>query len=320
MVPEAERELQRTRELLSARVEAALEHARVDLAAADRDLSAAVAQELSGELDSPQPAPPALSTWLLRRRWQRAAAAAVSEGDLPAQVAVLCAAQAGVDRLRPLLARASTHRAPLLAAAAETARRAELVTRVVKTQTLAQLADERARLCLGVRAEAHPAAVAVWDAGQRVRRELVATGARTPEWVEEHVPAVPKPDPPSAPGTLARHDVAPGAKWPHGPGPHTYTLVAQRRDVRDRATVRWLSEVIGDEEAGQVADRLLAHRPEGGVIRVDGHGDVTTQRRNGGGRFYLGRVGAAEWFPEFVASQPAAIAVSGRGGTVRDWR
>lgn len=88
----------------------------------------------------------------------------------------------------------------------------------------------------------------------------------------------------------------PGAKWPFAAGDCAYSLRARDEDVREYETGRLLSEVIGAKKASKVARRLLRHRPEGGMIRVDTDGDVSTQRKSGGGRFYLGRVSADEWF------------------------
>jgi hypothetical protein len=89
----------------------------------------------------------------------------------------------------------------------------------------------------------------------------------------------------------------PGQRWTHV-GEYLYLLNARLVDVRDyKEPSRLLSEVIGPVRARRVAESLLAHRPEGGAIRVDRFGNVSTQRKSGGGRFFLGTVSADEWFP-----------------------
>ena len=100
--------------------------------------------------------------------------------------------------------------------------------------------------------------------------------------------------------SMAFHSVLPGEKWPYGAGEFSYSLRPSAGDIYEYETDTWLSDVIGKKKARKVFDRLAAHRPEGGTIRVDSDGDVSTQRKTGGGRFYLGRVTAEEWFPDVI--------------------
>lgn len=87
------------------------------------------------------------------------------------------------------------------------------------------------------------------------------------------------------------------------PGDHAYSLKAGVKNVREYAEPRRLvSEVVGAKKAKKVARRLLRHRPEGGMIRVDTDGDVSTQPKSGGGRFYLGGVSREELFGGVIES------------------
>jgi hypothetical protein len=98
----------------------------------------------------------------------------------------------------------------------------------------------------------------------------------------------------------AAHDVSPGQPWPYGAGEYSYSLRPTAEDVYEYETSIWLSDLIGKDKARQVFKRLAKNRPEGGTIRVDADGDVSTQRKSGGGRFYLGRVADHEWFPNVI--------------------
>ena len=105
------------------------------------------------------------------------------------------------------------------------------------------------------------------------------------------------------PDALAYHSVLPGEKWPYGAGEHSYSLRPSTQDIYHYDTDTWLSDVIGKKKTKKVFARLAEHRPEGGTIRVDSDGDVSTQRKAGGGRFYLGRVTTDEWFPDVIEDE-----------------
>jgi hypothetical protein len=192
----AEQELAATATILTQRVDATLAHARDDLASCISDLEAQTTEALAAQLGDQLPALPAVVTWWRRRQWRTAADEALT-APLLTRLDVLCATDPGRHTARELLIATSTRRARVLAAAAETSRRTHQVTRTVKAHTLARLADERARLNLQVQQQAHPAAMAVWESGQRVRHELVATGAQTPKWVGENLPPIPRPASPA---------------------------------------------------------------------------------------------------------------------------
>lgn len=200
IVPAAERDLAATASLLTARIDAALEHARDELAASTADLQAATADALTAHLQTSHPGSRrSLTTRWLCRRWRAASTSALTDGDLATQLDSLCAVKGGTHTAGRLISETSARRARIVAAAAEAARRADVITRTVKAQTLAALAEERARLSLQVQQQAHPAAMTVWDAGQRVRDELIATGAKPPEWVAEQLPPIPQPTHPERP-------------------------------------------------------------------------------------------------------------------------
>lgn len=98
----------------------------------------------------------------------------------------------------------------------------------------------------------------------------------------------------------AAHSVAPGEEWPYGAGEHRYSLRPSTQDIYHYETDTWLSDVIGRKKTKKVVARLAKRRPEGGTIRVDSDDDVSTQRKAGGGRYYLGRVISDEWFPDTI--------------------
>jgi hypothetical protein len=52
------------------------------------------------------------------------------------------------------------------------------------------LRTQRTNMQQEFKAKTHPAAVKVWLSTQLVRKELVNTGTKTPEWVKENLPSV----------------------------------------------------------------------------------------------------------------------------------
>jgi hypothetical protein len=77
---------------------------------------------------------------------------------------------------------------------------------------------------------------------------------------------------------MALHSVRLGQRWPYGAGELSYSLGPSAGDIYEYQTDTWLSDVIGNKKARKICDRLAEHRPEGGTIRVDSDGDVSTQR------------------------------------------
>ena len=110
---------------------------------------------------------------------------------------VLCAVVGGKAAVRALVVDVSDRRAKVLGVVGESARRAELVSMAVRAEVLEGLRTQRTTLRRDLQAKAHPAAMTVWSATEHVRKELVATGARKPEWVKEHLPSVERPTLPS---------------------------------------------------------------------------------------------------------------------------
>src|SRR3954454_17716381 len=112
----------------------------------------------------------------------------------------------------------------------------------------------------------------------------------------------------STAASTAFFSVRPGQKWPYGTGEYSYSLRPWAEDVYEYETDTWLSDVVGKKKARKVVERLSQYRPEGGTIRVDSDGDVSTHRKSGGGRFYLGRVSPKEWFPDVIRAATSAPA------------
>ena len=107
---------------------------------------------------------------------------------------MLCAAEGGEAAARTLLLDVSRRRESVLGVVGESARRAELVSMAVRSEVLQDLRAQRATLRKDLQVKAHPAAVNVWSSTECVRKELVATGARKPEWVKENLPSVDRPE------------------------------------------------------------------------------------------------------------------------------
>lgn len=80
-----------------------------------------------------------------------------------------------------------------LAAAVEQAHRAAHLAAAARSAALSELASKQEQLGADVQRNAQAPALAVWQATSKVRDELVATGAKTPEWVNDNLPLPDKP-------------------------------------------------------------------------------------------------------------------------------
>lgn len=121
------------------------------------------------------------------RSWRVAALAAVDstpEDVLP----VLVAAPGAAQSARELMTRSVGRRATVLAAVAILIARLQHEAGCERDALIVQLTAERERLVDQVRAGVEPALEEIRQAAAAVRRELVHTGARSKQWVEEHLP------------------------------------------------------------------------------------------------------------------------------------
>jgi hypothetical protein len=192
----AEHNLVDTSATLTGRVDDAMAHARTSLATSSTDLQQAAVNALRAEASILAGLPPAraITVWRARRRWQAISAAALQADDTWPVLDALCGA-GSTEVVQGLLLEDAQRRARVMAGAAEVATRTEQLVQAVRADTMATLAGERLRLNQTVQKDTWPAARMVWVRGEAIRRELVATGAQKPEWVNEHLPSVPAPTP-----------------------------------------------------------------------------------------------------------------------------
>ncbi len=140
--------------------------------------------------------------WLVRHRiraW-RSAAARARTGPAGSALDVVAAAPGGRELVRSHLAQATRRRATILASAGVTAARLQRQAEQDRLALLLQLIDQRDRLQDGVRQAVQPHLAAIEAGTADVRRELVATGAKPQQWVDEHFPAQSNPTTSSVPG------------------------------------------------------------------------------------------------------------------------
>lgn len=199
-VPAAERRMKDAGEDLSERLARTLSHARGELDTIESDFHQLARSSVQARMSDVRSthAPVALLAHRQRRRWEDAAGAALRpEANTEACLDVLCAVEGGEAAVRALLVEVSDRRAKVLGVVGESARRAELVSMAVRAEVLEGLRAQRTTLRHDLQAKAHPAAMTVWSATEHVRHELVATGARKPEWVKENLPSVERPELPT---------------------------------------------------------------------------------------------------------------------------
>ena len=91
-----------------------------------------------------------------------------------------------------------------------------------------------------------------------------------------------------------------GELWRGGEVGRAYSLLLRVPDLLDRVNGRYLSQVIGAEQAAAVHGRLLQGRPDGGRVRITPDGTVVSRRDASSSWFVVGKVTAQEWFPADV--------------------
>lgn len=192
IVPRAERQAADRAALVRATVEVHTTHARGELRrleriiAAERQRLLAEAAQAVASAATSQP-----RRWLLMRRLRawRSAGIAARTAEPGRMLDVIAAAPGGRDIVRSHLEGAVRRRAVVLAAAGVVASRVHQQIERERMALLRGLVTERDRLEEGVRRRVEPKLAAVRARSAEVRKELVATGARTQEWVDEHIPA-----------------------------------------------------------------------------------------------------------------------------------
>lgn len=136
-----------------------------------------------------------LSLLAARRRatWRRRATEAIQHGDFGELLDVLLAARSARPVVEELLSTRSRRRAVALAAAVTQGQHAVRLATIARNAALSELAASQQQLGGQVERSANAPALAVWHATRKVRDELVATGAKRPEWVKENLPVPDKP-------------------------------------------------------------------------------------------------------------------------------
>lgn len=199
-VPAAEQRMREADTALCERMDWTVSHARMELDIIESDLHRLAKASVQSRLSEVREmrAPLAVLDRRRRRRWEDAAQAALKpEVSTEVRLDVLCAVRAGDAAVRALLLKISGRRAVVLGVAGEQTRRAELVSMAVRSEVQEDLRAQRADLEKDLRAKAHPAAVSVWSATERVRKELVYTGTKEVEWVNTNLPSVDRPKSPA---------------------------------------------------------------------------------------------------------------------------
>lgn len=126
--------------------------------------------------------------WLARRRaraW-RAAMAEARDGSSASLLDVVAAAPSGDLLVRAQLSTVARRRATVMAAAGIAGARLQRLAELERARLLTDLVAERDGLQQMVQQVAQPLAESLQAKTDLVRRELVATGARSQEWVDEH--------------------------------------------------------------------------------------------------------------------------------------
>ncbi|MBB2988118.1 hypothetical protein [Terracoccus luteus] len=199
--PVAQASLEQARTALAEQLSWTLVRARQELADSQASLEADARMVLTRKLDESSQLRPTLSflARTRRQRWQQAAHSALGHTGQTGHVGdildVLRAVDGGTQQARHVLEHTARRRARTLATVAEAVRRFRLAMTVTRSHTVAHLRQEQNRLTGQVRTTTHPAAEKVWAAGEQVRKELIATGQCTPQWVAENLPSVPRPVP-----------------------------------------------------------------------------------------------------------------------------
>jgi hypothetical protein len=198
-VPGADRRMKEAGKDLSERLAWTVSCARKELDIIEGDVQRLAHSSVEGRLSDVRGTSTQVAVLAHRRRrqWEDAGEAALRpEASTEHCLDVLCAVKGGEVAVRALLVEVSGRSESVLGAVGESARRAELVSMTVRAEILQDLRAQRAALREELQVKAYPAAVNVWSATERVREELVATGARKPEWMKENLPPVARPKPP----------------------------------------------------------------------------------------------------------------------------
>jgi hypothetical protein len=192
VLPAAQAQLRDVKEALDARLGLTLRAARQSLATSDADLLRESRAELESLRDVGRTrASYGLAALFRKRRWLQAAQAASARVEVTAMLDVLSAHDDGNAKVLTMLGRHARRRATVLASVAEAASRTARVAAYARATVTRDLNERRKRLEHRVKQETHQPADLVWQAASTVRLELVATGTRTPAWVQANVPAAP---------------------------------------------------------------------------------------------------------------------------------
>jgi hypothetical protein len=109
-----------------------------------------------------------------------------------------------------------------------------------------------------------------------------------------------EPLPPKLPSTLTPTTV--GKLWTGAVVGPAYSLLLRVPDILDRAGGVYLSDVIGEQRAAAINERLRRGRPDGGRVRITSTGTVISRRDGDSPWYVVGSVAADEWFPARTAT------------------
>ena len=185
------------RDRTRARLELVLASAQRDLTATRAEFGRAV-DELMQETETTVMTAslrPAYTDHARRRTWI-ATARTHEQADPMTKLDLICATQHGDAKVARVLSQASAQRGLIVSAAVAAAANAtdEMVrARLATSEGLEERRESRkheANVAL------HPDLEALWATNERVRDELIATGAKDRAWVDENYPKVERPVPP----------------------------------------------------------------------------------------------------------------------------
>ena len=120
-------------------------------------------------------------------------ASARASGGVAKMLDAAVAAPGGEVLVRELARSASEERAVVLGAVLTTASASQRNMLTARVEEANKLRQTKTEISTDARLRAHRHADALWQANENVRDELIATGAKSREWVDEHIVLSPRP-------------------------------------------------------------------------------------------------------------------------------
>ena len=134
--------------------------------------------------------PRGVFAYIRRHRWSQAAD---ESAGTPARLDTLLAHRQGRTKARMIVDDFARRRAVILASLAHAADDMTALALAGRLEAARDIRELREDLGEEVREVTGSALATLWESTNLVRAELVATGTKTPEWVEENFPPVPRP-------------------------------------------------------------------------------------------------------------------------------